>query len=262
MSARAEATTEWGRGDDFADLAAEVTELLSRLLQADTSNPPGDSRPAAAVLRDYLSADGVPVSDGGEWRQLPFSGAVVRLHLGPRRPRHEEHGRRLFAIHAGEKGYANLRLTLRGRGGHGSQPQHEGSVVAQMAAVIRAIETCEPEVVASRLPSELIAARVADAGLRDRLRDPARAREALRDLRSLDGDGARLIEPQLGLTFAVTRARLGERVGEGLAAVRRDSRTAHPSAMRFRLASATVSYPSCARRAARSLPGCTVVTNG
>jgi acetylornithine deacetylase/succinyl-diaminopimelate desuccinylase-like protein len=40
-------------------LRAEVTELLSRLIQVDTTNPPGNETAAAELLRDYLEASGV-----------------------------------------------------------------------------------------------------------------------------------------------------------------------------------------------------------
>ncbi|MES1248469.1 MAG: M20/M25/M40 family metallo-hydrolase [Actinomycetota bacterium] len=37
----------------------EVTELLSRLIRVDTTNPPGNETAAAELLRDYLEANGV-----------------------------------------------------------------------------------------------------------------------------------------------------------------------------------------------------------
>jgi acetylornithine deacetylase/succinyl-diaminopimelate desuccinylase-like protein len=40
-------------------LRDEVTDLLSRLIQVDTTNPPGNETPAAELLRDYLEANGV-----------------------------------------------------------------------------------------------------------------------------------------------------------------------------------------------------------
>jgi acetylornithine deacetylase/succinyl-diaminopimelate desuccinylase-like protein len=38
---------------------SEATELLSRLIQVDTTNPPGNETAAAELLRDYLEANGV-----------------------------------------------------------------------------------------------------------------------------------------------------------------------------------------------------------
>jgi len=40
-------------------LRAEVTDLLSRLIQVDTTNPPGNETAAAELLRAYLEANGV-----------------------------------------------------------------------------------------------------------------------------------------------------------------------------------------------------------
>jgi acetylornithine deacetylase/succinyl-diaminopimelate desuccinylase-like protein len=40
-------------------LRDEVTQLLSRLIQVDTTNPPGNETPAAELLRDYLEANGL-----------------------------------------------------------------------------------------------------------------------------------------------------------------------------------------------------------
>jgi acetylornithine deacetylase/succinyl-diaminopimelate desuccinylase-like protein len=40
-------------------LRAEVTDLLSRLIRVDTTNPPGNETAAAELLRDYLESNGV-----------------------------------------------------------------------------------------------------------------------------------------------------------------------------------------------------------
>jgi len=92
-------------------LRAEVTDLLSRLIQVDTTNPPGNETAAAELLRAYLEANGVEcelyarvpergslvarirgsgdgptllflshtdvvLADAGEWSVPPFSGEV------------------------------------------------------------------------------------------------------------------------------------------------------------------------------------------
>ena len=43
----------------LAVLRAEVTDLLSRLIRLDTTNPPGNETQAAELLRDYLEANGL-----------------------------------------------------------------------------------------------------------------------------------------------------------------------------------------------------------
>ncbi len=92
-------------------LRGEVTDLLSRLIRVDTTNPPGNETAAAELLRDYLEPNGVEcelyarvperanlvarirgrgegpsllflghtdvvLADAGEWSVPPFSGEV------------------------------------------------------------------------------------------------------------------------------------------------------------------------------------------
>ena len=50
----------WGIGDrDLSELTDESVGLLSRLLQADTTNPPGNETRAAHVLQQYFAAQGL-----------------------------------------------------------------------------------------------------------------------------------------------------------------------------------------------------------
>ena len=67
---------------------AEVVDLLARLIRADTGNPPGDVRPAAAVLAEYFAAHGVEATLLGETPEhvncvarLPGSGGGRSLLL-------------------------------------------------------------------------------------------------------------------------------------------------------------------------------------
>jgi acetylornithine deacetylase/succinyl-diaminopimelate desuccinylase-like protein len=295
----------------------EVVGLLSRLIQADTSNPPGEVSSAAAVLEAYFRENGVaplvvgeapelpnviarlPGRGGGptllllghldvvpaeatEWKHPPFSGLVrdgtvwgrgaldmknqlaahaVAFVLLARRAAagealrgdlvfaataDEETGercgakwlletspellradfvvneggmdmvelgeRRLYTIHTGEKGYAACRVTIRGRAGHGSMPLHRDNAVLGLARVVAALERYDPEVASDRLPVAFIDRAVADAGLRERLNDPATVHAALRELAAVDAAGAAAaatIEPLLGLTFSPTIVRAG-----------------------------------------------------
>jgi acetylornithine deacetylase/succinyl-diaminopimelate desuccinylase-like protein len=117
--------------------------------------------------------------------------------------------RRLYTIHAGEKGYAACRITIHGRAGHGSVPLHRDNAIHGLAHVIGAFERYEPEVSTARLPAAFIDRAVADPGLRERLKDPVSARAALRDLAAVDAAVAATIEPVLGLTFSPTIVRAG-----------------------------------------------------
>src|SRR6266481_574831 len=47
------------RGVAVTSLRAEVSDLLSRLIRIDTTNPPGNETAAAELLREYLAANGV-----------------------------------------------------------------------------------------------------------------------------------------------------------------------------------------------------------
>ena len=295
-------------------LRDEVVGLLSRLIQADTSNPPGDATAAARVLERYFRDNGVePVltgelpelpnciarvaGDGGgpsllllghldvvpadanEWTHPPFSGLVedgyvwgrgaldMKNQLAAqaialvRMARHraaggalrgdlifaatsdEETGERcgakwlldttpemlradfvlneggmdmfatddgrVYTIHAGEKGYAACRITVSGRSGHGSVPLHRDNAVLGLARVIAALERYEPEVSTDRVPCALIDRVVTDPSTRERLKDPATAHAAVRELAVADPGVAAVIEPLLGLTFSSTIVRAG-----------------------------------------------------
>jgi acetylornithine deacetylase/succinyl-diaminopimelate desuccinylase-like protein len=96
-------------------LRDETADLLSRLIQVDTTNPPGNETAAAELLRDYLEANGVECelfarvperanlvarirggygptlmflshtdvvpADAGEWSVPPFSGQIRDGHV-------------------------------------------------------------------------------------------------------------------------------------------------------------------------------------
>lgn len=299
------------------ELRDEVVGLLSDLIRADTSNPPCDARPAAAVLEQFFRANGVEPAvlgeddalpnvvarvggsgDGpsllmlghldvvpaepSEWTEPPFSGVVengsvwgrgaldmknqlasqavafVRIarHAREGRPLRgdlvyaatadEETGircgaawllrehpelvradyaineggmdmfrigdRRLYTLHTGEKGYANCRVTVSGRPGHGSVPVRRDNALGGLAEVIAALQAYRPEVRPDYLPVEFIERAVADPSLRARLSDPAAAQEAVRDLAAVDPATAAVVEPLLGLTFSPTVVRAGDAV--------------------------------------------------
>jgi acetylornithine deacetylase/succinyl-diaminopimelate desuccinylase-like protein len=297
--------------------SGEVVDLLSRLIRADTSNPPGDARPAACVLDEYFRANGlepailgeaedlpnlvvrlegtghrpallmlghldVVPADACEWSVGPFDGlvqdgfvwgrgaldmknqlatqAVALVRMARRGARGQrlrgdlvyaatadeetgmrcgaawlvrEHpelvradfcineggldmfhraGRSLYAIHIGEKGYANCRITLTGRPGHGSVPLREGTALQRLAQAIEAVHAYQPEVHEEFLPVDFIEHAVEDSALRARLTDPAAAQAAVRELARTDPGAAAVIEPLLGLTFSPTGVRAGEAV--------------------------------------------------
>jgi acetylornithine deacetylase/succinyl-diaminopimelate desuccinylase-like protein len=58
-------------GTPSATLQDEVVGLLSALIRADTSNPPGDATPAARVLERYFRDNGIEPTLVGECPELP-----------------------------------------------------------------------------------------------------------------------------------------------------------------------------------------------
>jgi acetylornithine deacetylase/succinyl-diaminopimelate desuccinylase-like protein len=63
---------------DYDKLKQEATDLLSKYIQINTSNPPGNELAAAKFLKDKFLADGIPATT---WEPLPGRGIVAaRLH--------------------------------------------------------------------------------------------------------------------------------------------------------------------------------------
>ncbi len=287
-------------------LERESLDLLAQLLQADTTNPPGNETRAARVLVDYFAGHGITADLVGdlpdrlnviaavegvrpgptlallghldvvpaepeEWSVPPFSGAiqdgyiwgrgatdmknqvaaqavaVARLAasgadfagrvlyvatadeergdycgarwLAQNRPDLVRcdylmnegggtysivDGTRLYPITVGEKAFAQFRITTLGTGGHGSVPLHDANAVERLGRVICALADHELPVVIAPLTADYIDRLIADPELRERLKDPSRARAAVRELAVVDEDAAGLIEPLLGITFSPT----------------------------------------------------------
>jgi acetylornithine deacetylase/succinyl-diaminopimelate desuccinylase-like protein len=65
---------------DYGKLTQEAAVLLSKYIQIDTTNPPGNELPAAKLLREKFLEDGVPAT---VWEPQPGRGIVAaRLHGG------------------------------------------------------------------------------------------------------------------------------------------------------------------------------------
>ena len=63
---------------DYEKLTQEATDLLSKYIQINTTNPPGNELAAAKFLKDKFLADGIPATT---WEPLPGRGAIAaRLH--------------------------------------------------------------------------------------------------------------------------------------------------------------------------------------
>ncbi|MGZ4198817.1 MAG: M20/M25/M40 family metallo-hydrolase [Thermoleophilia bacterium] len=292
--------------DERRALEHEAVALLSRLLQADTTNPPGNETRAALVLQDYFAEHGLEAqlvgdlperqnlivrlagtrsgprlgllghldvvpAEAAEWTVPPFSGvvrdgyvwgrgatdmknqvaaqavAVARLaragaqfagellfiatadeergdYCGARWLATQRaelvrcdyllnegggtysivDGTRLYPLTVGEKAFADFRITVRGRGGHGSVPLHDRNPVERLGRVITAIADHEAGVAVAPFTARYIDKLIADPDLRARLEEPSLARAAVRELHEVDPESAYLIEPLLGMTFSPT----------------------------------------------------------
>ncbi|HMK93698.1 MAG TPA: M20/M25/M40 family metallo-hydrolase, partial [Thermoleophilia bacterium] len=299
------------RESGLREFEDEAIGLLTRLLQADTTNPPGNETLAAHVLRDYFADYGLKAELVGdlpdrqnlivrlpgarpgptlgllghldvvpaepeEWAVPPFSGAVQDGYVWGRgaldmknqvaaeavavarlaragadfggrivfmatadEERGDYCGARwltqarpdlvrcdyllnegggtyvrvggvpLFSVSIGEKAFAQFRITTRGQGGHGSVPLHDLNAVERLGRVIAALADHEPAVTVDPTTAAYIDHLVTDARLAARLKDPARARAALRELRVRDLESAYEIEPLIGMTFSPTIVRGG-----------------------------------------------------
>jgi acetylornithine deacetylase/succinyl-diaminopimelate desuccinylase-like protein len=63
---------------DYDKITQEATDLLSRYIQLNTTNPPGNELAAAKMLKDRFLADGIPATT---WEPAPGRGIVAaRLH--------------------------------------------------------------------------------------------------------------------------------------------------------------------------------------
>jgi acetylornithine deacetylase/succinyl-diaminopimelate desuccinylase-like protein len=131
------------------------------------------------VRCDYLLNEGM----GGLW--LPIA------------------GKKVFLLAVGEKAFAQFRVRTRGVGGHGSLPEKERSAVIDLARAVVALGLTDPPAIVSPMTQRFIDVLVGD-GLAARLKDPATARVAARELRAADPEVAGLIEPLLGATFTPT----------------------------------------------------------
>jgi acetylornithine deacetylase/succinyl-diaminopimelate desuccinylase-like protein len=115
----------------------------------------------------------------------------------------------VFLLSVGEKAFAQFRITVHGRGGHGSVPEKERSAVIDLAKAVEALGLYDPPAIISPSTAEFIDRVVGDRALGARLKDPVTARAAAVELRAADLDVASLVEPLLGATFTPTMLHAG-----------------------------------------------------
>jgi acetylornithine deacetylase/succinyl-diaminopimelate desuccinylase-like protein len=116
----------------------------------------------------------------------------------------ERAGRRIYLLESGEKGTAQFRIIVKGEAGHASVPMRSGNAVVAASRVVDALATHELPLDIDASSEDLVRLLVDSPALRERLRDPRTARQALTDLARRDVQLADMIEPLYGFSFSPT----------------------------------------------------------
>ena len=168
----------WGRGAvDMLGLTAAMTIAVRRL--ADRREPPRPTIKFLAVADEEAGG-----THGARWITehawddvacdyvLTESGGMS-LHT-PRGPH--------IVLATAEKGLSWRRLTVHGTAGHGSVPYGSDNALVTAAEVVRRLDAHEPATRLSEHWRRWVAALPVDEGLRSRLLDPGRVRDAIDEL--------------------------------------------------------------------------------
>jgi acetylornithine deacetylase/succinyl-diaminopimelate desuccinylase-like protein len=196
----------WGRG--ALDMKSGIAMLTTAFLAcaADEQPPPGD----LLLVINSDEETGGELGAGFLTREHPELLAGVRHALSEFGGyAHHVAGRRLYPVQIAEKRRCTLRLTVRGKGGHGANPVHR-QATAKLAAGLRALDR-------RRLPTHitLVVAhmlRAMAAGLPGIQRAGVRAARrprATETVLQLFGAQANDLEPLLRNTPAPTVVRAG-----------------------------------------------------
>ena len=193
----------WGRGAlDIKNLVAAHAVAMRRLAAA--------GAPFAGTLVYACTADEEEGSVCGARWLLEHRPDLVRTDYvlnegGGHFIMHD--GAPVYVLETGEKGTAQFRVVVSGDGGHASVPLRGDNAVIGAAHVVEALAACELPVVVDASSADLVELLVDDTDLRARLRAPARARQALRELGARDPGLADMIEPLYGPAFSPTIVR-------------------------------------------------------
>ncbi len=203
FSGRIEDGYVWGRGAvDIKNLVAAHAVATARIAAA--------GGPAAGTLVYACTADEEEGSIGGaRWLaahrpDLVKTDYVINEGGGQFL---ERGGRRVYVLESGEKGTAQFRLIIKGESGHASVPLRSGNAVVAAARVVDALVSHRLPLVIDRSSEELVRLLVDSPALRERLRDPDKARAALIELARRDVQLADMIEPLYGFAFSPTIVR-------------------------------------------------------
>lgn len=169
----------WGRGAvDMLYLTASFACVLREAALA--PEPPRGDLVLLAVADEETGGH-----YGLQWllREQPEAVRVTEVLSESGGMRMGEH----VAIGVAEKGSAGRRLVVRGVPGHASIPYGAQSAAVQVGEVLQRLALVEPAIELGELWDAFVAARVVDAELAERLRDPVRLDTALHDLGGISG---------------------------------------------------------------------------
>jgi acetylornithine deacetylase/succinyl-diaminopimelate desuccinylase-like protein len=190
----------WGRGAvDIKNLVAAHAVAAARIARA--------GGPAAGTLVYACTADEEEGSVGGaRWLVANRPDLVRTDYVINEGGGHflERAGRRVYLLESGEKGTAQFRITVKGEAGHASVPLRSGNAVIAAARVVEALVSHRLPLVIDGSSEDLVRLLVDSPALRERLRDPKSARDALVDLARRDVQLADMIEPLYGFAFSPT----------------------------------------------------------
>ena len=190
----------WGRG------AVDIKNLVAAHAVA-TARIAAQGGPAAGTLVYACTADEEEGSVGGaRWLVNNRPDLVRTDYVINEGGGHflERGGRRVYLLESGEKGTAQFRLIVKGEAGHASVPLRSGNAVVAAARVVEALVSHQLPLVIDGSSEELVRLLVDSPALRERLRDPRTAREALAQLARRDVQLADMIEPLYGFAFSPT----------------------------------------------------------
>ncbi|MGW1144911.1 M20/M25/M40 family metallo-hydrolase [Streptomyces sp. NPDC002454] len=125
----------WGRGAvDMKDMDAMVLALVRFWARAGV-------RPRRDVVIAFTADEEASAADGAAFladrHAALFEGCTEGVSECGAYTFHDGRGTQIYPIAAGERGTAWVRLTARGRAGHGSKPHHANAVTRLAAAVTR-----------------------------------------------------------------------------------------------------------------------------
>nr|WP_037571598.1 M20/M25/M40 family metallo-hydrolase [Phaeacidiphilus oryzae] len=125
----------WGRG------AVDMKSMDAMMLAVARSWARDGRRPRRDVVLAFTADEEDSAEAGSDWlvRKHPdlFEGCTEGISESGAYTVHLASGARVYPVAAGERGTAWLRLTARGRAGHGSKPNRENAVTRLSAAMAR-----------------------------------------------------------------------------------------------------------------------------